>query len=60
MRILLWTDAPWDRTAYGRQCRDLITMLTANGHHVGVLAKHGLNGAAIEYKASKTGEDGAE
>jgi len=52
MRILLWTDSPWDRTAYGRQCRDLIAMFTANGHDVGVLAKHGLNGAAIKYKGT--------
>ncbi len=49
MRWLLWSDAPWDTTAYGRQVRDLVTALTADGHQVAVLAKHGLSGAAIRW-----------
>jgi glycosyltransferase involved in cell wall biosynthesis len=49
MRWLLWTDAPWDTTAYGRQARDITARLKADGHEVAILAKHGLSGAAIRW-----------
>ncbi len=50
MRILLWTDAPWCKTAYGRQCRDLIRQLKGDGHEVAVLTKFGLGGGAIKWQ----------
>lgn len=49
MRILLWSNAPWCNTGYGRVLREVIPFLKDDGHEVAVLANFGLEGAAIEW-----------
>ncbi len=50
MRILIHTDAPHHKSAYGRQCRDLIEQFQNDGHEVAVVAKFGISGGAIKWK----------
>lgn len=52
MKILIHSNAPWQPSGYGRQCRLLIDLFKQLGHHVTVSAISGLDGAPIDWNGT--------
>lgn len=48
-RLLILSNAPFDPTGYGRQTKYLCQIFKELGYEVGVVANHGLTGAAIKW-----------
>ena len=49
-RLLILSNAPFDTTGYGRQTKYLCRIFKELGYEVGVVANHGLTGAAIRWQ----------